>query len=279
MYESTISSTLPSVGGTLDFFGDDGLGFKLSDIFEVGGALLYAGSTFTIQESMEVITLITEPKYIDADFRYHVAKRRLGFWQRFDLSNLGGYPEESGELNYLINRFDRYHNYTVTGNPDNIYLTGNDIKIDDCNFLSQAFEATFGGITVAQSNLVNKEDVLRGTIFARAVPLQDAEFLPKLSGMAIKLLPGVEFESAKYTIRPINFAYNDSLPAPTRVCTTAQPSCSDQFAAFIAGGNNRYANITDLPQEVQDTNTYGTSSWSSESIPDCTFPYYFISEN
>lgn len=279
MYEHIITGPLPPAGGTLDFSGADGIGFKLSDIFEVGGALLYAGSRFSIQEILSLSFIIDEPKYVDTDFRYYAPKHLLGYWQLNGGSSSTWIPEESGELNYLVSEFSRYHEYTVTGNPDEIYVTGADISIDDCNFLAQDFEVSLGGITYSQAGLQNKKDVFRGTIFDRAVPLQDTGFTPKLSGMGIRLVPGVSLFSALYQIRAINFAYNDSLPAPTRTCTTAGPSCSDEFAAFIAANPNAYANFSDLPSTSQVPGNYGVGTWASADIADCSFPYWYVAEN
>lgn len=279
MFSSILLGPSPDTGTSLDFYGASGTDIRLSDIFEIGGALLYAGSNFQIQESLAVSFIIDEPKYVDTDFRYYTPKHRLGFWQLNGGLSSTWVAEESGELNYLVTQFDRYHDYTVTSNPDEIYLTGADISISDCNFVTQDFEVSFGGLTYSQAALQIKQDVFRGTIYDRAVPLQDKIFTPKLSGMGIRLVPGVSFVSAVYQIRPINFAYNDSLPAPVRTCTTSGPSCSDEFANFIATTSNVYANFSDLPPTSQVPGNYGTDTWVSPDIADCNFPYWYVAQN
>lgn len=208
-----------------------------SQIFN-GVPQLYAGSSFTVEEVIEIGTLVNSPELIDTDFRWYPPKQYLGTWTLFDqVSAFGTYPEDRGFIEDTITKIRRYSTYVIQANANVPIAVHEQSAIDGCNFQLISVQVGSPPLQVEGSALFDPVAVLKSRNTLTRVPLIDQPFNSRIRTIGLHIDPGAELTSINYKCRVINAISVDLPEFPITLCFYAPPSnCPLLFATFVSNG-------------------------------------------
>jgi hypothetical protein len=229
--------------GKVGWFGSGAINF--SQLF-TGKPQYYAGSVIQVQEVVTIYTSIYEPIAVDKDFGWFVDKQYIGTFQVLGQdAQPTHYIEDDGYLVDTIQKITRYSNYTITANPSVPIALSEGFTVYDCNTYLVPEVYLFPGTNtpVPGQRLRDPGEgkpILRGYTSLTASDLADTQFFPRISGLGLFLKPGVEGINIDYRVAIINDIYTANQPFPVQTCELVQPSCSEQYNAFLlASGPNQ----------------------------------------
>jgi len=244
-----------------------------SDIF-TGSPQYYHGSSVEVQETMRIITNVTDPTVIDVDLEWFSPKRYLGTWQAIGQSGTPTWEEGTyGFLNSQVQDISFRSRYTIVANPNTLVANGDQIDLNTCNFYLQPDVYLFPNnpIPIPGYRAVESFPQFIGVQTYTAAPLENKEYNQFITGMGLFLKPGVEGISLNYKIAIINDIYTDypAYNAPT--CQFLPVNCQAQFAAYVASNPNFFDTES---QCIASAGSCLASTWTCPSDPTQTFPYW-----
>lgn len=236
-----------------------------SKIFN-GTPQLYAGSSFTVEEILEIYVTPTDRTVLDVDLLWYPPKYYLGTWSVFSqLSGFGTNPENRGFLEDFITQVTRYSTYTIQANADVPIGFHEELAIDDCNFVLDSFGVEIPPFSASKQTLGLKESVFKGRTTLRKVPLIDQPFNRKIKYFGIATRPGCIATGANYKARIINAISVDLVPFAFAVCQAVQNvDCDALYNAFLIQ-NQAYATFGEAQAEL-DTNCPNPPGPTSEVL-------------
>lgn len=243
------------------------------DIFS-GAPQYYHGSSIEVQETMRVITNITDPSAIDTDLEWFSPKRYIGSWQAIGVGGIPTWEEGTyGFLNSEVQDISFRSRYTIVANPDTPIVIGDQIDLSTCNFYLRPDVYIFpdNPVPVPGYRPVDIFPQFIGTATYTAAPLADTEYNQYLTGIGLFLKPGVEGVSLNYKIAIINDIYTDYPEYEAPTCIFAPVLCQPQFSAFLANTPNVFATET---QCIASVGNCIQNTWTCPSDPEQTFPYW-----
>jgi hypothetical protein len=231
--------------GTIGFirYGDP---LAFSQLFD-GIPQYYPGSIIQVQEILTIITRIADASVVDVDLDWFDPKKYLGTYQVIDFDGVTSHAE--GDDGYLVGTYQkikRYSWYTIAANPNVPIALDEGFIVNDCNFYSVAEVYLFPGTNTPLPGFRLRESgegkpLLRGYTSRTAAPLADTDFNARIGGVGLHLKPGVEGVRIEYAVSIINDIYTDYEPFPVSTCELVQPTCEEQYAAYLSGGGEAFA--------------------------------------
>jgi len=256
---------------------------NLSDIFD-GLPQFYAGSTFCIEEVLEIGCVPVDAKLIDVDFRWYPSKYYFGTWTLFDkVSSFGTNPENRGYIEDSINIIKRYSYFTIQGNPDVPIAFLEESAIDDCNFRLQVASITLPPVTLGQTYPEIANSIFKGRHTLQRVPLTDRRFYPQIGTVGLYVNVGAELTYVNYKAAVINAVDVDLAAFPVSACSPASGAyCDLAFGEFIGSSSDRFVTIGEAESYIITQGTTGDlsggsitpSTWTCSIAPFSTYTYY-----
>lgn len=254
-----------------------------SQIFS-GTPQLYAGSSFTIEEILEIGIINIEPQLISVDFRWYPPKFYYGTWTLFDqVSGFGTNPEERGYIEDDLLILKRYSTYTIQANPDVPFGYIGDHAIDDCNFRLKIAAATIPPLTVGDTYPSVASSIFRIRRSISKVPLIDQTFPAKIKTVGLYINEGAELASLRYKVAVINTIDTDFAPFPVSACSPgSSQECANDFNTFLGSSPDRL--LTYAAAEMYITQygitgdpsggTITSQTWTCSTAPYAVYTYY-----
>lgn len=263
--------------GTLPFGG-------VPSLFQVLGVLpqLYLGCHFVVEERIVLQLDITEPKYIDTDFRYVYPRYRLGNYQLVD-ADLNYTNEEwrRGEISWVVQNITRRRGFTVGARSDANVVDYGGLVLNTCNALLAPGSALFPGDTIPTTGLVFDQErpLFNGFGLAQRTGVKDDVYDQDVGGIGIYLNPGVVLEALNYSARLVSLVENDRPESIPQVCQFSSPDCDGQFAGFLAGDPCRFEVLIDCEDSIANGTCLGgfceLLNWVCPTDSSVVRQYYF----
>lgn len=237
-------------------------------IFE-GSPQYYPGSIVQVQEILEIRTRLYDESLVDTDRGWFFPKQRLGTFQIFDINGtVRTAPEDSGYLSIFNQRIYRYSYYTITANPSTQFGKHEQISLDNCNayLTPEVYLFPDNPIPSPGYRYYDSNPLFLGSVTISKAPLADTEFNQLISGVGLKLKPGVEGVFLNYKVAVINDIYTDYESAPAPECEFISATCEQQLLAYIAA----YPNFYDTQAECELANEFAScfpQVWTCPSDP------------
>lgn len=183
-----------------------------SQVFS-GTPQLYAGSSFTVEEVLEIGLLVTDENVIDVDFRWYPPKLYLGNWTIFDnISAFGTFVEDRGFLEDTITKIRRYSTFTIQANANVPVAEFEGGAVDNCNFFLNLIGVELPIFSGSQGVLQVNDSVFKTRQSLQKVPLIDQEFVGRIKTLGLYIYEGCAISYVDYKCRVIN-AISVDLPA------------------------------------------------------------------
>jgi len=252
-----------SRGESFKFSADRDLLF--SDILG-GSSVLYAGSTITIREQLDITTVVNDDTLVDVDYNWVNPRYYMGTCQILDYTTDPIWRAIEDEF-FLISPYQRVIRdsyYTVVASPSKPIVDGGSINIEDCNFALQP-TIVFDPLQTVPINgalglhsFGSGASPLIGKYSVSPPPILDDVFAQRLPGVAVFLRPGVGGVSVYYSVSAVGQIVNDAGAFAPSICHTTIPDCDSQFSAFIESHNQSTVSIS---------SNYYTSLSSCQAVP------------
>lgn len=288
-YEENIGGFSTGFTGSQEFPVNNLAAIQFSQIFN-GTPQLYAGSSFTVEEVVEIGVLINNPRAIDVDFRWYPPKKYMGTWTLFDqVSSFGTYPEDRGFLEDFSTKIRRYSTYVIQANADIPIAVHEQSAIDDCNFNLVSVEVGVPPLQIQGSGLFTPIAVLKSRNTLTKVPLLNRPFIGRIKTIGLYIDPGCELTFINYKARVINGISVDLPNFPLTPCNVAPPSnCDSAYQAWLltpppplAVGGVRYATVAAAEAAraaltVPNAYLVVNSSFTCQQAPGTVYPAYIV---